>query len=137
MNKSCYQLIIALLLLSVPVLAQSPSGGPKFPPLTAEQLRIFTGLNKPIPSKEMEARLRAQASQMSESQTTTVTIVNSASLLPCGLSTNPNKCTNGMFLTVICFAECHDFDRNISLPLATDAGRRLPASLRIVRGSSQ
>lgn len=76
------------------------SGGPKFPPLTAEQLRIFTGLNKPIPSKEMEARLRAQSSQASESQTTTITIVNSASLLPCGLSTNPNKCTNGMFLTV-------------------------------------
>ncbi len=47
----------------------------------------------------MEAHLRAQASQVSESQTTTVTIVNSASLLPCSLSTNPNKCTNGMFLT--------------------------------------
>ncbi|MGH9842311.1 MAG: hypothetical protein ACREEM_26465 [Blastocatellia bacterium] len=97
MIKFC-SLLVALVLLSAVALAQAP-GGPKFPPLTAEQLRIFTGLNKPIPSKEMEARLRAQASQMSESETTTVTIVNSASLLACGLSTNPNKCTNGMFLT--------------------------------------
>jgi hypothetical protein len=46
--------------------------------------------------------MRALSSQGSASATaaaTSVSIVNSASLLLCGLTTNPNKCTNGMFLT--------------------------------------
>lgn len=101
MIKFCSQVIIAFLLLSVPGLTHPPSGGggAKFPPLRAEQLRVLTGMNRSIPNKNFESRMRALPRRASTAAATAVSIANSASFLPCGASTDPNKCTNGMFIT--------------------------------------